>query len=41
MNDIHIDGLHLACAFGGIAIGLICGYIFGWLHFSEDKHDAR
>ena len=34
MNGTHIDGLHVALALGGFAIGLICGYIYGWLHFS-------
>lgn len=30
-----INGLHLAFAFGGFAVGLGIGYLYGWLHFGD------
>lgn len=33
--SVTIDGLHLAFAFGGFAVGLGIGYLYGWLHFGD------
>ena len=41
MPEVHIDGLHVALALGGFALGLGAGYLYGWLHFSGGGHGAR
>lgn len=30
MGETTINGLHLACAFFGFAVGLVLGAIMGW-----------
>ena len=37
MGETTINGLHLACAFCGFAVGLIVGAIMGWQARKESE----
>jgi hypothetical protein len=40
IQHIYLDGIHLVCLFGGVAVGIGIGYLFGWLHFSDAEKGA-